>query len=471
LAGFLLIPLYTRHLTTSDYGIMAVTGTITSVLSILFPLSLHSAAGRFHFSARDEGERRLTIGTIWISMILVGLGAAVVLDQFGSHIFPVIFRDVPFHLYIRPAIWISFLSTLSLLPLVTLQVRERPVPYVLITLSRTLLTIGLVVNWVVRRSQGAYGYLLGTLQALVILAIPHVILTLRNARLTWRRDIFTAALAFSLPLVPHSLAGWTLQLSDRAILQRVVPLGELGLYSLGYQLGTAMSLFSAAVNAAWVPFLYKVDAQKGDAAKPELARLTTYYVFFLCFMALGLALLAREIIFLIAAPSFHAAFRVSPWVVGGLLWDGLYYIPVSFLFLKRRTGLIPLITVSSAVVNVLLNIWLVPQYGIMAAAWATFLSFGLMLALAWVLAVRVYPFPYEYKRLGTIVLAGVVLFALGVRLQAGSVQVVLVGKGALLLSYPFVLALLGFYTRSEKKTAWRSVRQVLTALHGIVHPR
>jgi O-antigen/teichoic acid export membrane protein len=467
--GFFLLPLYTRHLTPADYGVMAVAGTLTSALGILYPLSLHGAVMRFYFLAQSEDERRRNNGTIWGAMILIALVVTILLDRFGDTIFPLLFQDIPFVPYIRLAIWIPFFSTLRLLPLVFFQVQERPVPYVLTTVSNTLLTIGLVINFVVLQGQGAYGYLRGVFLAQVLFAVPYVVLTLRNVRMTLQWDVLKAAFGFSLPLVPHGLASWVLELSDRAILQRFVPLGELGLYSLGYQFGTIVSLFATAVNFAWVPFLYKTDAQRGETAKSDLARLATYYTLFLCLIALGLALFVKEIIFLMTSPAFHPAYRVALWIIGGWLLSGLYYIPVNFLFLREKTRFVPLVTVSSGVVNVVLNLWLAPRYGIMAAAWATFLAYGLMLVLVWRLALRVYPFPYEYRRLGLIALVGIGLFALDARLQFNSTAIDLGVKAVLLFAYPFVLAGLGFFADSEKEAVLTLARQTLEGLYRTTH--
>jgi O-antigen/teichoic acid export membrane protein len=468
LIGFLLIPLYTRYLTPADYGIMAVTGTVISILSILYPLGLVGAATRFYFTAKDEDERRRNNGTIWIAMLLFALAATALLDRLGNIICPLLFRDIPFEPYVRMALWITFLNILSLVPLALFQVRERPVPYVILTVSNTLLTIGLVINFVVLQEQGVYGYLYGTLLSLALFATPYIVLTLRSTRITFHWNVLKAALAFGLPLVPHSLASWVLELSDRIILQRFVPLGELGLYSLGYQFGGIIRLFATAINFAWVPFLYKTDAQQGETAKPKLARLATYYVLCMCYVSLGLAMFVKEIIFFMTAPAFHPAYRVAPWIIGGWLFSGLYFIPVNFLFLKSKTGLVPLITIPAGLFNIGFNLWLVPRYGIMAAAWSTFLAYGLMLALAWGMALRVYPFPYEYKRLGITAAVTVGLFAASIVFQVDSIAIELGVKAMLLLAYPFVLILLRFFTTSEKKVMHSFLQQSLVVLHRTV---
>jgi hypothetical protein len=97
----------------------------------------------------------------------------------------------------------------------------------------------------------------------------------------------------------------------------------------------------------------------------------------------GQALFIKDLIALFTAPAFHAAYRVAPWIIGGQLFTSLCYIPANFLLLKKKTRLLPLVTVLAGAANVGLNLWLAPHYGTMAAAWVTFLCYGLMLILAW----------------------------------------------------------------------------------------
>jgi len=438
-----------------------VTSTITAILGILYTLSLHGAVTRIYFDAKNDSERNQNTGTIWVTMILLATGMAALLDRLGEYIFPVFLREVSFVPYIRLAIWTAFFNIFSLFPLVLFQIQEHAGFYVLTSVIGTLLTTGLIIGFVVFSGQGAYGYLLGMLLAGVLLVIPYIVLTLRNVRIVLKKDVLKAALVYSLPLIPHGLASWILELSDRLILERYVPLEELGLYSLGYQFGLIMTMVATAINNAWVPFLFKADAQQGEAVKPHLARMVTYYTLILSWIALGLALLAKDAILLLTTPSFYGAHRVIPWIIGGLLLSGLYYIPVNYLFLKSKTGWIPLVTILSGAVNVGLNLWLTPFYGIMAAAWSTFLSYGVMLVSTWLLAQQMYFFPYEYKRLGQILLAAIGVFLVGNALSFSSLIVDIIVRGTVWLVFPIVLATLGFFTIKEREKIQLVIRQKL----------
>jgi O-antigen/teichoic acid export membrane protein len=455
--GFLLLPLYTRYLTPAEYGIVALTVTITVVLGMLYPLGLRGAVSRTYYDSGTDEERKERLGTLWIAMLLSAAGMALLLDRVGPQLAAAVLPEVPFRPYLRLAVWTAFLGVLGITPLVLLQAQERPAAYVAVTLWTALTTTAMTV-WLVVRGGGAEGYLRGALIGGALAAVPYLLLTIRQVRLVFRVGVLLPALAFSLPLVPHALAGWALEMSDRAILTRLVPLREVGLYALGYQLGAAMGLLTTAFNAAWVPFLFGTLKQEGEAAHSKLARLVTYYAMALCFIGLGWSLLVEHAIVLVAGPQFRDAYRITWWVVGGTICGGLYLIPTNLLFWRQRTGVIPLLTLASGAANVGLNLWLVPRHGVIAAAWSTLIAYAMLLLLTWRSAERHHVFPYEYRRLGLIAGLGLALFLAGQLLPFPSPALEVAGRVLLWLSFPFGLVALGAFDRAELAVLTRLVR-------------
>lgn len=451
--GFFLLPLYTRYLTPAEYGVVAVGTTVAAVLSVLLPLGLHGSLARVYFDADSEIERRRRSGTVWVVMVLWAATLTLLLDQIGGQLFPLLFADVPFQPYIRLALWTAFFNVFSLVPLGLLQIREQAGAYVLATATGTLLNVACVAGAVVALRAGAYGYLTGALVASAIMAVPYSVLTLRQIDIGLQRKVAAAALAYSLPLVPHGVASWVLELSDRIVLERYVPLSQLGLYSLGYQISLVLSIVAAAVNSAWVPFLFRTNAEEGLAAAPMLARLATFYAMGLCWMATGVALFGKPAVLLLMAPEFAGAYRIIPWIVAGLLMSGLYLIPVNFLFLRSRTGIIPIVTILSGLANLGLNLWLVPRFGVIAAAWGTFVAYSLMLVLVWMAARRVYPLPYEFRRLARVGALTAVLMWIGTVLPSASSVLDLLVRVLLWALFPVGLVVSGLFSRDEIRAA------------------
>ncbi len=455
--AFVLLPLYTRYLSPAEYGVVALTLTVTVVLGMLYPLGLRGAVSRTYYESGAVGEWKERIGTLWIAMIVSAVAMALILDRAGPSLAAAVLPEIPFHPYLRFAVWTALLGVLGITPLVLLQAQERPLAYVLLTLWAALTTTGVTV-WLVVTGGGAEGYLRGALAGAALAAVPYVALTFREVRPVFRTSVLMPALAFSLPLVPHALAGWALEMSDRAILTRLIPLHDVGVYSLGYQLGAAMGLLTTAFNAAWVPFLFGTLKDEGEKAHPKLARLVTYYAIALCFVGLGWSLLVKHAITLIAGPAFQEAYRITPWVVGGYVCAGLYLIPTNLLFWRRHTKVVPLVTLAAGSVNIGLNLWLVPQYGAIAAAWSTLTAYTILLLLTWLSAERLHPFPYEYRRLGLMTGLALALFLTGQLLPFPSPALEVAGRVLLWLAFPFGLLALGALDRGELAVLTRLVR-------------
>jgi O-antigen/teichoic acid export membrane protein len=462
--SFLLVPVYTRYLTPADYGIVAVTATVALMLGLIYPLGLHGALTRFYFGASSDAERRRIAGTLWVVTIVAAVLMALGLHVAGGRIFGALFPDVPFVPYIRLAVWTAFFGALALVPLNLLQAQQRARLYVAATVTAALLTTVLTVALVVGAGWGAHGYLLGGLLGAACAAAGYAVIAARSVTIDVRGDVVKRALAYSLPLVPHGVASWVLEMSDRAILARYVPLGDVGVYALGYQLGAALGLMVTAFTSAWVPFLFDTLTRKGSAGHAELSRMATYYAVGLCFAGLAIALLVRPALLVVTPPSFAGAERVTAWVAGAYVLNGLYVLPVALLFWKERTGLIPIVTVTAGLLNVGMNLLLVPRFGAIAAAWSTLAAYGVMLAVAEVVARRLYPFPYEFGRILRALGAAAALFAAGMALPTGSLGVEVAGRVALLFLYPVALLAVGFFEPAEIARAAVIARRVRVAL-------
>jgi O-antigen/teichoic acid export membrane protein len=455
--AFLLLPLYTRYLSPAEYGIVALVVTCTVVLGLIYPLGLRSAVSRTWYEEGTVEDRRGQVGTLWIAMVLAAATMTLALDWAGPWVSAALLPEVPFRPYLRLAVWTAFLSVFGITPLVLLQAQERPRAFVVLTVGTALITTTLTV-WLVLRGGGAEGYLLGALLGSAVAAVCYLVITLRLVRPVWRSGVLLPALAFGLPLVPHAVAGWALEMSDRAVLSRLVPLHDVGVYSLGYQLGAAMGLITNAFNAAWVPFLFGALKEEGKAAHPRLARLVTYYAFLLCFVGLGWALLVEHALPLLAGPEFRSAYRITPWVIGGYVLSGLYFIPTNLLFWRRQTRVIPLVTLAAGSANIGLNLWLVPRHGAIAAAWSTLAAYALLLVLTWWRAERLHPFPYEYRRLGLMAGLALALFMAGQLLPFPGPALEVAGRVLLWLSFPFGLLATGALDRAELAVLTRLLR-------------
>jgi O-antigen/teichoic acid export membrane protein len=205
-----------------------------------------------------------------------------------------------------------------------------------------------------------------------------------------------------------------------------------------------------AFRMAWPAFAYSIKSD--DEAKRTYAWVLTYLIVLSTWIATALTLLSPWIVEWLTTPKFASASRVvGPLAFAAVSFGGFIVLSIG-IGRARRTQFNWVITGVAAIVNVTLNLILIPPYGMMGAAIATLAAYTVMfVGMAW-WAQRIFPVPYQWRRVLTAAAAGVGLAALGKVVDAG--LPLSVGLVAL---YPLVLLPLGFYLPAERKRL-RSLR-------------
>jgi len=449
--GFLLIPLYTQFLSPADYGILAFTASVGSVLSILYELGIAGAVTRFYYDFLEKpGEMRAYLATIWVFLTGFAFLFSLFLTWQGDAIFSLLFKETPFYPYGLYIVWLSFFATADVIPLMLFRVREQAKLYVIYSVSRFLVSTVAIVYFVASLQRGAVGSLQGQLLANLIFFIPFTLVTLRNAMPVIRRGYLNATLRFSLPLVPHQLSGWALSISDRILLERYVSLDQLGLYSLGYRLAMVLDLVLTSINMAWSPFFYRTASTEEDAPH-TFARITTYFTILMLSLSLPIALLAKDLLLIMANPEFLDAYKVVPVVVLAFIAHGFYYMLVNQLFYAKKTRNLPIYTLIAATVNIVLNLLTLEQFGIMAAAWNTVIGYSILTFLVYFESTRVYPVPYEFRRILIALLAFGITFLVSNQVSLANPYLDIIARSLAMLAFPILLFLLPFFTPQEIK--------------------
>ena len=268
------------------------------------------------------------------------------------------------------------------------------------------------------------------------------------------------ALAFGLPDIPVRVGAWALRVADRLILQAYVPLSMVGVYAVGYMLGSAVfEVVASAVNSAILPFFYGTAAERSEAeSKRVFARVAAWDAALIGFLALATTLFAREAILLLTTPDYLAAATIVPFVAWASAFQALAHVPSRGIYLARRTGLLPLVFIVPAILNVGLNLVLVPRFGIVGAAWATLGAYPVLFVLTLVAGQRAYRIPYDWGRMALALgMAGALSLATPL-VESDALLASVVGKAILLAAYPAALLACGFVPSNERavlERAWQ----------------
>lgn len=346
--GFALIPIYTHYLTTADYGIVAVMTTLVGLLSVVLSFGLHGAVTRqyFDYEARNDEIREL-LGTTFIFFLAASTLIALALTRWGAPLSSRIFEGVPFRPFVTLSIWAALFAASINIPMSLFRARKEPSKYVGVQLFSFLLTLALSIYLVVGRRQGALGRVTGGYYAGLATFIWACAYMSRAADLKFSPSKLRQSLAFGLPIIPHLLAAWALNVGDRVLLQRLAGLSEVGVYSLACQVAGLLALLVAAVNSAYTPVFYDL-ARNPTNASTVIGRITTVYFAIVAFSGLAITLFAKPVLSLIAPVAYLNAYRAVGPVTVGFLFQGLYFMTVTPIMYKRKTYILPILTAIAA---------------------------------------------------------------------------------------------------------------------------
>lgn len=445
LIGFILLPLYTRYLTTVDYGISSLLLVTSSVAVIIGQLGIGSAIFReVIYSGRDESETESTALLFLMGQGLLFFGTLILLSE---QISKLIFSDDSQTLLMRMTFLTGFLQMVLVVLMARLRIREQSSLYSGISVGRFLVGTGFNIYFVAGLQLGVKGLVLATLCNTAIFSVISLVFLLRHLKITFSITALQSMLRYSAPLVPGNLASLVMTSADRYFLQHYSSTSEVGLYSLGYKIGLVMNLIIQAVQLAWPAQMFEI--MKEDDAERKFSRILTIYVVGLGFVSLGFSVLAREILVVMTTPDFYAASTIIPMVLLSYLFYGARFMTNMGLVRENKLKYASMVIFGTAILNLALNFWLIPRYGMLGAAWSTFISYGVLLIAHMIVNARFWPISYEYKRIGIVALVWAIIFFSSQQVNFPSVIVSILIKSLLLISYPILLFVFRFFRQEE----------------------
>ncbi|HEX2302340.1 MAG TPA: oligosaccharide flippase family protein [Gaiella sp.] len=442
----LLLPVYTRYLTPGDYGQIETLLALTTVMGLILRAGITSAFFRFYFDVDDdEGRLRVLRTSFWFTMGAGTLGLVLLL-AFAEPVSTVLFGDAGAADLVRAA-GVSLWATVNYEQLTALfRVEERSVAYVSASLANVFITIGLTLLLVVSLDKGALGVIVGNFSGTLIVYLALLGYRREQLGLQFDRGLLREMNRFGVPLVPTALFLWVTNFSDRFFLVKLADVAEAGLYSVGVRIASAMVLLLTAFRLAWPAFAYSIADER--EARRTYAYVLTYLTVVTAWVALALTLLSPWIVDLLATPEFAESSRVVGPLAFSTVAYAAYIVVAIGIGRARRTQFNWVVTGAAAIVNVALNLALIPRYGMIGAAIATVAAYTTMaVGMAW-WSQRIYPVPYQWRRVATAALAAVALATAG-KLVGGGIPVAI----ALTLAYPLALLVLGFTTSAERRRA------------------
>lgn len=379
--AFLLLPLYSRFLSPGEFGQISMLVTLYSVIGIVLSFGLEASVFRAYFKHQDPMTRSRSLGAIGAFLLTVPTGT-VLLVAAALVVADAQPLDLPRSALLIELFAGAWFATLTTFPLALLRAQERVRAYIWLnvgfaaiqTVTRLVLVLGL--------GRGVQGWVIADLAAVAIV-LPLGILSVRTvAPLVWDRSRLREALEVGVPLMPHFLSHWALALSDRLIVGALLGSALVGIYGMGYAIGSLVGLVLTEANRAAMPTYARLLTEDGSRQAGAISRLATHQLLFSILVGLGMAALGPCVVLLLLDPSYSRAAELIPPVSVGLVLFGFYFIPMNLISLVAgKTRWVWILTLSAGLLNVILNLILVRPFGIQMAAYNSVIGYAALLGL------------------------------------------------------------------------------------------
>jgi len=446
LKGLIILPILTKTLGASDYGIWALVLVTVALLQPIICLGLDNAILRFLPAKRKE---EIVQGVITALCVIVLTGTIACLAFFfSSDFFATIFlKEEAAASVIKVASLLLILESLNVVTLGSFRVFGQIKKYFAIVLLRTLLEIGLV-SFFVFSGYGLLGAVISLLVTRVVTLAVALYLIISYAGFA-RPDfsLLPAYFKYALPTVPYILCAYVIASSDRYVIGGFFDATAVGIYSAAYGIGSIILMFSSYIMYILRPTIYKgYDEGRVDTVKTYLSYSWKYLLMLSIPSAFGLSILAEPLLASLTRPEFILTGKfVVPLVAFSMVIYGMEQILGVVVLLSKRSAILGAVFGAAAAVNLGLNFLLVPRWGVVAAAATTLLAYTLAFGIIYYQSRKYLKFDANLVFIGKSILASAVMaLAIWAFHPVGAVEIVLAVVMGAAIYFAILFLLKGF---------------------------
>lgn len=403
-ALFLLVPYLVNAFTPEEYGAWSIFEVAILLLNIVMLSGLEVGLMREYWFLSDDGKRAQLAGSVLLALALWG-GIWFVSGVFlVTGVLSISLPGAP--LMLIEVLAIAWLEAIFTFYLTLFRIREEAFTFVLLSVGRMVLFMGLSIG-LVYSGYGLPGALLGRLGGTILMLGGALALGWRYISLGLDLASLKRVIRYGLPLLPTNLASYILLASDRYVLQYFTTLEAVAVYTFAYKIAATLDvLITRPFALDWAPRRFKIATQSDPPRKYAQALL--FYLW--AAVSFGLCVIALTPAFYrwIAPGEYWAGMKLVPVILLAYLIYGLSYPLNVGIMLKDCTQYLPIIGWAAALICLGLNFWWIPRYGMAGAAWATVAAYGFWTGgITWV-SLYFYPVQYSLWQVGSILAAGIV---------------------------------------------------------------
>jgi O-antigen/teichoic acid export membrane protein len=466
--AFILLPLYTNHLSLSQYGTLELFYTTKEIISSMMSIGLAHATLRFYFEYDDQSDRNKVVSTSLLATSFIAAPFLILLSFFSGKISLLMFDTAGYASLYNLVYAILLLEMSTQVGFAYMRAKEYSILYVATSFLRLVAQVSCSVYLVAFRDMGIQGVLIGNLVSVSLEWIVLFGLCAKECGLHFDFQKLKAVINYSHPFFFSSVATVVLTNADKFILKSFGTMEGLGIYSLALKFGMLLQVlflepFSKSFGA------YRFSIMKQDNAKDLLSEILNYRVFGLLLLGVAIILSCKPVLLLMSSPDYLDTYKLVPIIILAAAVGGMSYVYQTGILYEKKTKFMFYITLAGSVIGLTADFVLIPRFGAYGAGWSTVVKASVATVLTYVISQRLYPIRFENARVVKMYLlaAAIVIPAFVLPLNS---FILSAGAGAVLIAaFPLIaykigciekqdVERIGFFVRpvwAKIRTAWQ----------------
>jgi len=401
MVGLILLPIFAIFLSPEDFGILSMFSLVVTALGLLYNPGTVSSAVRLYFDTNDPQRQREIFASTHLFFLLLPIPFTLALWFFGDRLFGLVFTEFKFWPFGFLGVILAFFSQPKRIWAEYMIVKYKVVSMAISTFIAFISGSAVSIACIVWLDMGVMGRVIGMYVAPVILFGIAMVTLRKYAGGTARANTMIEVVKFGLPLTGAIWAYSILQYTGSYLLERYMSLTDVGIYNIAYRLAGIPMFITLGFRQMWNPVFYE-NMQSENY--PVIRRLMSLFILVFSLLCGITMLFAKEVVLLLFDERYLPAIPVINWIVLGVFLLGLLPLSNAFLGYAKRFGLTSWIAMASGLVNVALNILLIPPYGVKGAAFSLIAAYAVYFGAGILFSYRTFARVAHFKALFMTVL-------------------------------------------------------------------
>jgi len=414
--SFVLLPLYTFYFAPADLGSFNIAQSLWMFVILFYLYGLETSFIKFFIDGKNDNEKKKIYSTTLILLLLTSLILSLALYFSAGFLTDLIQYENREQGLLLMKIFplVLFTDSLFRFPLLLLRAELKARQYLCLTMLSLLVNVSLNIILIAFYKLGVEAIFYSYIASVIVTFIAGFWVTRKHFAFTFSKETAKRLAAYGNKFLYIGVFILLIDVSDRFFLKYFFNEETVGIYSANYRLASVMALLISAFRFSWTP--YFLNLEKNSDNRKIISDIFTYLVFAGFLLFLFFAFFTGPIVklsfgkFSILDPRYQGGLVIIPVVLLAYLFSGIYSALSVAPFYADKTGELFTVSLLGLLLNAVLNIVLIPLYGMQGAAVSTAATYLFMLVLLYIRMRKIYRIEFEIKKILSVIILSSLLY-------------------------------------------------------------